>query len=446
MRVSRFPTIAASLLLILPILAQAVSFPDVTSSNAYKKEIEALSELGVISGNPDGTFRPDDPVNRAAMLKMLYLASGKTADVGSTSCFPDVGADAWYQQYVCDAAAKGYVKGYTDGTFKPGRPVSRSEAVKMVLTVFGIPVSSDSVVSLYIDVPSDTWFAPFIASALKASILPILGQEGPGFLPNELLTRGEAAAYIWNATQGSTGGTSSAAAASSTAGQGTASSHSQSSFDDTGASAAVKQVTWPFTDIENFKGTKPFSFRFTLTSPLVTDVTATLRESQTGSLSCTLYKLESDGLSTEYYLGYKEKTSCSLKTALTAGDYQLQLQPANPNTGFIIDAKTGTGDGNDGFSQATHLIFGKVHVDVLDGSDLEDWFTFTVTEPEEMTLSLVSTGDLRCLIYGGSDVDFFGFEGPACGKSYLYPTGTYHVGIGRPTPMGGRYTYSIRWE
>ena len=152
MRAFRVSAVLVSFLLLAPLVAQvglptvalvqAGVFPDVPDTHVFRPAIEGLVQAGVISGNPDGTFRPSDPVNRAAMLKMLYLASGKTPAPASRTCFPDVQQGSWYESFVCDAAVQAYVKGYTDGTFKPERPVSRAEALKMVLVVFGMASSA----------------------------------------------------------------------------------------------------------------------------------------------------------------------------------------------------------------------------------------------------------------------------------------------------------------
>ena len=78
MRFARPFSLILTLSLLVPLLAQAVTFPDVPATHPFVQAIDGLVQMGVINGNPDGTFRPGDPVNRAAMLKMLYLASGKT--------------------------------------------------------------------------------------------------------------------------------------------------------------------------------------------------------------------------------------------------------------------------------------------------------------------------------------------------------------------------------
>lgn len=402
--------------------------------------------MGVISGNPDGTFRPGDPVNRAAMLKMLYLASGKTPASSSVGCFPDVQKGSWYESFVCDAATRGFVKGYVDRMFKPSRPVTRAEGLKMVMTVFELPAAATE--TPFTDVASDAWYAPFVAQGLKYDVLSAAEQQQAQFFPDEPLDRAGAAAYIWNATKveasSSVSSAASSAASDATVPSGSSSStRSTSSFDDTGASARVMNVNYPFSDTQSFVKKQPFSYRFSVTRPTFAAVTAKLREGSTGDLTCTLFRLEKDGLSNEYYLGYSDAGSCLLRTALAAGDYQLQLQPSVADTTYVVDTALGSGDGNDGFSQAMPLQFGRVRVDFLDSNDLEDWFKFTVTSQKEMTVSLTSADNLRCLIMPSDDVDLYGFQMPACNAAYDYPVGTYYVGIGHAYPKELKQTYSL---
>lgn len=449
---STLPAFVAVGLLLAPLLSIAASFPDVPSTHPYRTAIEGLADRGVISGNPDGTFRPSDPVNRAALLKMLYKASGRTPGEHA-GCFPDVERGSWYEPFVCDAVAQGFVKGYTDGTFKPSRQVSQSESIKMTLTVMGFAVpelTDDAGRSIpYGDVSLTAWYAKYVATALKAKMLPLSGQDTSMFYPDEPTSRGEAAAYIWAALRGASLQSSSAVSSAAVSSEAVSSAQSSSrksvsSFDDTGASAHVLTMTFPFTDTQTFDKKQTFSYRFHLDTPMVASVTASPREGSTGDVNCTLFHLDKDGLSVEYYLGYVEAGICHLRTALAAGDYQLQLQPTVPNTSYLVETAVGKGDGNDGFSQAVSLDNGKSRTDFLDANDYEDWFTFTVTTQKQMTLSLTATDKLRCLIEPAANVDMYGFDEPTCNNPFLYPVGTYYVGIGHAYPGAVRQTYAIQ--
>jgi hypothetical protein len=89
----------------------------------------------IIEGYDDGTFRPDDPVNRAEALKILLLATGVTPleDEDTTEReFSDVPSDSWFSPYIERAVALDFIEGYEDGTFRPGQSITRAEASKLV--------------------------------------------------------------------------------------------------------------------------------------------------------------------------------------------------------------------------------------------------------------------------------------------------------------------------
>ncbi|MBS3908029.1 MAG: S-layer homology domain-containing protein [Actinobacteria bacterium] len=92
--------------------------------------IAALADLGYISGYGDGSFRPDGLITRAEMVKMLVQAGGLRARAGASS-FSDV-SDHWARDYITIAASNGIINGYADGTFKPNAGCLRSETATCV--------------------------------------------------------------------------------------------------------------------------------------------------------------------------------------------------------------------------------------------------------------------------------------------------------------------------
>lgn len=182
--------------------AHAALFRDVPDGHEFQVPIESLAGSGVIKGNPDGGYYPDNLVNRAEMLTMLYRAINKEPEPSGRSCFPDVESEAWYEHVVCDAVSKHYVSGYPDGLFRPADSVSRVEALKMIHTMFEFKANSDAASSnntpAFVDVPRSAWFTDYVTNAYAIGILPISSQGGTYFRPELPLTRKEAAAYIYN--------------------------------------------------------------------------------------------------------------------------------------------------------------------------------------------------------------------------------------------------------
>lgn len=419
-------------------VAVAAIFPDVPDGHIYQEEIEMLVGAQVIQGNPDGNFYPDRIVNRAEMLKMLYIAKGRIPDPLNVRCFPDVTIGSWYEPYVCDAAARRFVKGYADGTFRPADPVNRVEALKMISQIFEIPIpevsEEDRDIVKFVDVSVAAWYTKYLFAAFTKGILPIEGQDGARFYPDWPLLRGEAAAYIFNALYVDL--TESRRSSSS------ASSSSVSSSEESN----VLDVSYPFELTGKFNQKRPFSYRFSIGNNATIAIKAQLQSAQPGKISCRLYLLGDAGFSDRYFLGYQQDDTCEILATVEPGQYQLQLQPTEPDTTYSISAVAGTGDGNDGFIEAKQLDLGVVRTEFLSGGDLEDWYTFTIPNEGEYLVEVSNTAQLRCIVYASGDIDLYGFSGPECNRHYVYPPGTYYVAVGREAPKGAQQTYTVRLD
>lgn len=104
------------------------------AETAFKRMITySAVHYGFIAGYEDGSFKPDAPVNRSEALKILSLAAGIQETEGfEPISFTDVSADDWFSPFVRSASSREIVKGYPDGTFKPGNAITRAEAAKIV--------------------------------------------------------------------------------------------------------------------------------------------------------------------------------------------------------------------------------------------------------------------------------------------------------------------------
>lgn len=109
-------------------------------TNVKDGAIGLLSYLDIMSGDPDGNMRLDDAVSRAEFSKMAVAASTHKNSVATglaLSPFPDVTYKHWAAPYIRVAVSNGIVSGYPDGTFKPEDTVTYEEAVTMLLRVLG---------------------------------------------------------------------------------------------------------------------------------------------------------------------------------------------------------------------------------------------------------------------------------------------------------------------
>ena len=102
----------------------ANTFNDVPKSHWAADYIGYMQQYGIITGYPDGSFRPDAPVARA---EFAAIASRFEKLTEGTKSFSDVPASYWAAKYINFAATRGWVNGYTDGTFRPQNPITRAE-------------------------------------------------------------------------------------------------------------------------------------------------------------------------------------------------------------------------------------------------------------------------------------------------------------------------------
>ncbi len=105
--------------------------------------IQMLVQKNVLSGNSDGSFRPERQVNRAEFCKMLVIATDSRSYIPLSPSFPDVQKDDWFFEYIETAKHNGWVKGYPDGTFRPGNKINRAEIAKVLVKAFGFEAESE---------------------------------------------------------------------------------------------------------------------------------------------------------------------------------------------------------------------------------------------------------------------------------------------------------------
>lgn len=120
-----------------PFSVSAAGFKDVEESYWAKEEIDYLVSKGVIAGFPDGTFKPEEAVTREQFAKMVCIAKGLSEYKPAKATFKDVASSRWSYGFIEAAVKAGYIKGYTDGTFKPERAISREELAVLGIRVLG---------------------------------------------------------------------------------------------------------------------------------------------------------------------------------------------------------------------------------------------------------------------------------------------------------------------
>lgn len=98
-----------------------------------KNAVETVKAISYIKGYPDGTFRPQANVTRAEAAQMFATLLNGGANFGTSSAtrFSDA-SDNWFSKAVNYVVAKGLISGYPDGTFKPNESITRAEFAQMI--------------------------------------------------------------------------------------------------------------------------------------------------------------------------------------------------------------------------------------------------------------------------------------------------------------------------
>lgn len=145
-------------------------FADVPATDGHCQVIESAVARGLIGGYPDGTFRGEGQLTRAELAKVALLTTGGTPQPDGPLPFADV-ADHWAARagYIQGAAALGLMKGDPDGAFRPDAPVSRAELIKVITVLAGL--SPEQEPAAYADVSPDAWYAPWAATAVQNALI-----------------------------------------------------------------------------------------------------------------------------------------------------------------------------------------------------------------------------------------------------------------------------------
>ncbi len=129
-----------SLVLVLALVLGSFAFTFAAPSDVVgepsEDAVSVLMELGVISGYPDGSYKPAGIVTRGEMAKIIICALGLEDYAAGRSSFSDM-AGHWSDKYVAYAVSLGIINGYPDNTFKADNTVSYDEAAKMLVAALG---------------------------------------------------------------------------------------------------------------------------------------------------------------------------------------------------------------------------------------------------------------------------------------------------------------------
>ena len=168
-------------------------FSDIEGHWAKKWIIDAVN-LGFVSGYEDGTFKPDKTITRAEFSKLLNNAL--KVDITQKLSFLDVNENEWFYKEIQKSVAAGFFSGYENNTFKPNNPIRRQEVAKVVsgaMTTGNIEGEGATLLSDYNTIQE--WAKTSVNTVYNKGYL--LGYPDKTYMPSKALTRAEAVKIIY---------------------------------------------------------------------------------------------------------------------------------------------------------------------------------------------------------------------------------------------------------
>lgn len=158
--------------------------------------IERLADMGIISGFPDGSFKPDATLTRAQHAAMLMKAFELTP-IREATGFSDVATDFWGKEAIEKANRAGFLSGYPDKTFRPNQNLTRSQGIVSLVNGLKLTGGTPANLSVYTDrvqIPSFATNAMITATELN---MVVNYPKKEVFNPLKDVTRAEIAAIFY---------------------------------------------------------------------------------------------------------------------------------------------------------------------------------------------------------------------------------------------------------
>ena len=167
-------------------------FSDVAEDQWYYDYVLEAAELGIVKGNPDGTFKPNDQVTRAdfALMTVRMLGVDEDGLEFTTTAFTDVNDETYNAAAIQYCAEKGLIGGDGDGKFRPNDSITRQEAAKIIAEALELTETDDELFTD--DNLIHEWAEDYVYQCKAAGIFG--GDAGTGnFRPTDAISRAETA-------------------------------------------------------------------------------------------------------------------------------------------------------------------------------------------------------------------------------------------------------------
>lgn len=154
----------------MSVYTEKADFHDVENDRWSARYIATLFNGKIIEGYPNGSFKPGAPITRAELATIASKFDGLS--FLESNFFSDADIH-WAVKYINSAAAKGWVQGYPDNTFKPDQYITRAEFVTLVNNVLGRRVHRDYIlkdVKSFPDLSETMWYYEAMIEAINSHL------------------------------------------------------------------------------------------------------------------------------------------------------------------------------------------------------------------------------------------------------------------------------------
>ncbi|NGZ77980.1 InlB B-repeat-containing protein [Saccharibacillus alkalitolerans] len=168
-----------------------------TGAHWARQAIGTFARLGFVTGDPDGSFRPNDKITRgefAAILSRVFPVEQASA---AAPVLNDVN-NHWANESIRRLVSVGVLKGYGDGTFRPNRTISREEMAAVLSRIVNLnEVNKDTSRGSFVD---QSQISPYAADAVRQAAQAgiVSGKPGEVFDPKGQSSRAEAVVILSN--------------------------------------------------------------------------------------------------------------------------------------------------------------------------------------------------------------------------------------------------------
>lgn len=165
-------------------------FRDVLASHPHRTSIHEAAEAGVVRGYDDGTFRPGREVTRAQLASLVARALDLEAE--GPPPFDDVAADDVHADAIAATAEADIVTGYGDATFRPVEGTTRAQMASVLARAYELDAEAEE--PPFDDVPAHHPHAEGITAVAEAGVA--VGYDDGTYRPDGTVTRGQLASFL----------------------------------------------------------------------------------------------------------------------------------------------------------------------------------------------------------------------------------------------------------